>query len=252
MARTGGEALDLALGLCRPRCRRAELGHLEAARGVLLDALAVANDVGDVHLETATLCNLAHVERRLAETDAAHEHFRRALAALDGHSLPEVVIWSLDGLASTERDPARGAVLLGAAEGLMASTSYNHPQTRAQLEATRASLEQSLGEERATALRAEGAAASSTSPSRSRSVPASRARGGRPRRARGRALRGSPADARATGCPGWGGSPAHGAGATRERSAARSRRAARDLGERAPLTLRSGKSGTNTSPSRAQ
>jgi len=68
------------------------------------------------------------------------------------------VIWCLDGLASTERDPARGAVLLGAAEALMASTSYNHPQTRAQLDDTRASLEGALGAERATALRAEGAA----------------------------------------------------------------------------------------------
>lgn len=159
VARAGGEPWYLALGLCNLGVAERELGRFEPARRTLLEAFDVISTVGDVHLEAGTLCNLAHVERRLAEPDAAHEHFRLALAALEGHSLPEMVIWCLDGLASTERDHARGAVLLGAAEALTASTSFDHPQTRAELDATRAALEEILGAERAAALRAEGAAA---------------------------------------------------------------------------------------------
>jgi predicted ATPase len=161
LARATGESWYLALGLVNLGVSERELGNFDRARLVLLEALETANEVGDVHIQATTLCNVAHVERRLGQMDAAREHFQAALALSAHESLPEVVIWCLDGLASTEvpdGDASRGALLLGAAEALMASTSYDHPETRAELAQTRAALDEALGPERAAALRAEGAA----------------------------------------------------------------------------------------------
>jgi hypothetical protein len=160
LARGAGETWYLALGLCNLGVAERELGSFERAREVLLECEAIAADVGDLHLLAVTLCNAAHVERKLGDTDAAGERFVRALQLVRDDPVPEVVIWCLDGLAATEvpsGDPERGAVFLGAAEELMASTSYNHPQTRAELEQTRESIERTLGAERTADARSRGA-----------------------------------------------------------------------------------------------
>jgi hypothetical protein len=60
-------------------------------------------------------------------------------------------------VAARTGDAERGARLLGGAEQVVAATSYNHPDTRAELLRTRAALEEQLGVERAAALRGEGA-----------------------------------------------------------------------------------------------
>ena len=161
IAEGAGERWYLALGLVNLGVSERELGNLERAVELELQAVPLALELGDTLLAVGALCNAAHAERRAGDFASAADRFRDAMALLDGQSVVEGLIWTLDGLASVSvplGDPERGAVLLGAAEALWNATSYDHPETRKELEQTRAGLAAALGRPRLEELCARGAA----------------------------------------------------------------------------------------------
>jgi hypothetical protein len=160
LAREAGERWYLAVGLCNAGVAERELGNFERSRELVLQSLELAEEVGDLQVVIGCLCNAAHADLLLDDLSAAERRFREALTLLVERPLPEMTIWCLDGLASIAArngDAEWGARLFGAAEALVASTSYNHPETLIELNRTRAALEEALGAERVAALRGEGA-----------------------------------------------------------------------------------------------
>jgi predicted ATPase len=161
LADTVGDTWMYALAIVNRGVGHRELGRLHDARADLGRALELVAALGDTDLLIGTLCNAGHVDMRLGDLDAADARFREALTLTRDLPLAETTIWSLDALAAVNAqrgDPERAARLLGAAEGLAASTGYGLPGTREELDRTRQAIEERLGTELADALRAEGAA----------------------------------------------------------------------------------------------
>jgi non-specific serine/threonine protein kinase len=139
-------------------------GDLNGARDVMAERLELARRNGDEFVVWVESTNLASVERQLGNLDAAHRLALDALAMVRDGEDELAIAWGLNGLAAvvTARgEHGRAATILGSAEAMLHRAGGEWPpDEQVQHDGTLANLERALGHEALGDARRSGSAMS--------------------------------------------------------------------------------------------